>query len=94
MKAHIARNQNAGVPLALGWNLSAADRGILEGMAHDVSRVLLRAVQRQVYAAEHDPRDRHLRVADEARSEAAERRVNNMAARQRCIYPLRRAGVR
>lgn len=30
MKAHIARNQNAGVPLALGWNLSAADRGILE----------------------------------------------------------------
>ena len=22
MKAHIARNQNAGVPLALGWNLS------------------------------------------------------------------------
>ena len=27
MKAHIARNQNAGVPLALGWNLSAADRG-------------------------------------------------------------------
>ena len=33
MKANIARNQNAGVPLALGWNLSAADRGILEGMA-------------------------------------------------------------
>ena len=33
MKAHIARNKNAGVPLALGWNLSAADRGILEGMA-------------------------------------------------------------
>lgn len=30
MKAHIARNQNAGTPLALGWNLSAADRGILE----------------------------------------------------------------
>ena len=25
MKAHIARNQNAGIPLALGWNLSAAD---------------------------------------------------------------------
>ena len=25
MKAHIARNQNAGVPLALGWNLSAAN---------------------------------------------------------------------
>ena len=33
MKAHIARNQNAGIPLALGWNLSAADWGILEGMA-------------------------------------------------------------
>ena len=33
MKAHIARNQNVGIPLALGWNLSAADRGILEGMA-------------------------------------------------------------
>ena len=32
MKAHIARNQNAGVPLALGWNLSPADRGKLEGM--------------------------------------------------------------
>jgi len=45
---------------------------------HDVSRVLLRAVQRHVYAAEHDPRDRHLRVADEARSEAAERRVKKI----------------
>ena len=33
MKTHIARNQNAGVPLALGWNLSPADRGKLEGMA-------------------------------------------------------------
>ena len=33
MKAHIARNQNAGVPLALGWNLSPADRGKLEGKA-------------------------------------------------------------
>ena len=33
MKAHIARNQNAGVPLVLGWNLSSADRGKLEGMA-------------------------------------------------------------
>ena len=33
MKAHIARNQNAGVPLILGWNLSPADRGKLEGMA-------------------------------------------------------------
>ena len=31
MKAHIARNQNAGVPLALGWNLSAGDRGKLDG---------------------------------------------------------------
>ena len=49
-------------------------RGI-HGHDHDVSRVILRAVQRHVYAAEHDPRDRHLRVADEARSEAAERRV-------------------
>ena len=37
MKAHIARNQNAGVPLALGWNLSAADRGILEGMNDQIS---------------------------------------------------------
>ena len=33
MKAHIARNQNAGVPLVLGWNLSPADRGKLDGMA-------------------------------------------------------------
>ena len=33
MKAHIARNQNAGVPLVLSWNLSPADRGKLEGMA-------------------------------------------------------------
>ena len=33
MKAHIARIQNAGVPLALGWNLSAGDRGKLDGMA-------------------------------------------------------------
>lgn len=33
MKAHIARNQNAGVPMVLEWNLSAADRGILDGMA-------------------------------------------------------------
>ena len=49
-------------------------RGI-HGHDHDLSCVLLRAVQRHVYAAEHDPRDRHLRVADEARSEAAERRV-------------------
>ena len=42
MKAHIARNQNAGVPLALGWNLSAADRGILEGMAPAFGMKLLR----------------------------------------------------
>ena len=33
MKAHMARNQDAGVQRALGWSLSAADRGILEGMA-------------------------------------------------------------
>lgn len=33
MKAHIARNQNAGVPLALCWSLSASDRGKLEGIA-------------------------------------------------------------
>ena len=33
MKAHIARNQNAGVPMVLAWNLSAADRGVLDGMA-------------------------------------------------------------
>lgn len=33
MKAHIARNQNAGVPLALTWNLSPADSGKLDGMA-------------------------------------------------------------
>lgn len=33
MKAHIARNQNAGVPMALIWNVSSADRGILDGMA-------------------------------------------------------------
>ena len=32
MKAHIARNQNAGIPLALGWNLSPADRGKLDGI--------------------------------------------------------------
>ena len=29
MKAHIARNPHAGVQLALGWNLSAADLGKL-----------------------------------------------------------------
>ncbi len=33
MKAHIARNQNAGIPMVLGWNLSGGDRGILDGMA-------------------------------------------------------------
>ena len=65
------------------------------GMTMTSPVVLLHAVQRHVYAAEHDPRDHHLRAADEARSEAAERRVkNNMAARQRCICSLRRAGVR
>ena len=45
MKAHIARNQNAGVPLALGWNLSAADRGILEGMAPAFGMKLLLEVE-------------------------------------------------
>lgn len=33
MKAHIARNQNAGVPMVLGWALAPGDRGILDGMA-------------------------------------------------------------
>lgn len=33
MKAHIARNQNAGVPLVLCWNLAGAERGILTGMS-------------------------------------------------------------
>ena len=33
MKAHIARNQTAGVPLALGWIFFFVDRGKLEGMA-------------------------------------------------------------
>ncbi len=33
MKAHIARNQNAGVPMVLCWNLSNGDRGILTGMS-------------------------------------------------------------
>lgn len=33
MKAHIARNQNAGVPMVLTWNLAPGDRGILDGMA-------------------------------------------------------------
>ncbi len=33
MKAHIARNQNAGVPMVLGWNLAPGERGILDGMA-------------------------------------------------------------
>lgn len=32
MKAHIARNQNAGVPMVLEWNLSGGDRGILDGI--------------------------------------------------------------
>ena len=31
MKAHIARNQNAGIPLALGWNLSAATGAFWRG---------------------------------------------------------------
>ncbi len=33
MKAHIAKNQKAGTPLVLGWNLSGSARGILDGMA-------------------------------------------------------------
>ena len=33
MKAHIARNQNAGVPMVLGWNPAPGARGILDGMA-------------------------------------------------------------
>ena len=33
MKAHIARNQNAGVPMVLAWGLAPGDRGILDGMA-------------------------------------------------------------
>ena len=33
MKAHIARNQNAGVPMVLAWGLGPGDRGILDGMA-------------------------------------------------------------
>ena len=62
-------------------------RGI-HGYDHDVSRVLLRAVQRHVYAAEHDPRDHHLRVADEARSEAAERRVKKIWQRDSAAFVL------
>ena len=49
MKAHIARNQNAGVPLALGWNLSAADRGILEGMAPAFGMKLLLVLEPGAY---------------------------------------------
>lgn len=33
MKAHIAKNQHAGTPAMLVWNLSAGDRGKLDGMA-------------------------------------------------------------
>lgn len=33
MKAHIAKNQHAGTPALLCWNLSAGDRGKLDGMA-------------------------------------------------------------
>ena len=43
MKAHIARNQNAGVPLALGWNLSPADRGKLEGMGERANARIIKA---------------------------------------------------
>ena len=31
--SYCTQPESAGIPLALGWNLSAADRGILEGMA-------------------------------------------------------------
>jgi len=33
MKAHIARNQNAGVPMVLAWNLPNGERGMLTGMS-------------------------------------------------------------
>lgn len=33
MKAHIARNQFAGVPTLLVWNLNTGDRGKLDGIA-------------------------------------------------------------
>ncbi len=33
MKAHIAKNQNAGTPTVLGWNLTGGARGIIAGMA-------------------------------------------------------------
>ena len=33
MKAHIAKNPNAGQPTVLCWGLSSADRGKLDGMA-------------------------------------------------------------
>ena len=33
MKAHIAKNQHAGAPTVLAWNLAAGDRGKLDGMA-------------------------------------------------------------
>ena len=41
MKAHIARNQNAGVPLALGCTFSAASRGFLVGWAPALGFMLL-----------------------------------------------------
>ncbi len=33
MKAHIAKNQKAGTPIVLGWNLTGSARGIIDGMA-------------------------------------------------------------
>ncbi len=33
MKARIAKNQNAGLPTILGWNLTGSARGIIAGMA-------------------------------------------------------------
>lgn len=33
MKARIAKNQKAGLPTVLGWNLTGSARGIIDGMA-------------------------------------------------------------
>ena len=65
MKAHIARNQNAGVPLALGWNLSAADRGILEGMAPAFGMKLLLVSPADFDVPVFDTTELHARAAAE-----------------------------
>lgn len=44
MKAHIARNQFAGVPTVLAWNLNTGDRGKLDGIA-DAFRMRIVMVQ-------------------------------------------------